>query len=332
MRVATWSADLGRFGPGLLLGDLRRDSHPQIDAVVEVLLRLDADVILLTDFDYDARGEAMAALAARLAARGMDYPHRLALRPNGGVATGLDLNGDGVTGGPDDAQGHGDFAGAEGMALFSRLPVDEGESRDFTGFLWRDLPGSLMPPAPAAVTAVQRLPSTGHWDIALRLTAGGVLHLLAFSATPPAFDGPEDRNGRRNHDEAAFWLAYLDGKLPMAPPAGPLVLLGKASLDPADGGGRPAALRALLTHPRLADPAPRGTAARVEPGHKGDPTLDTALYGGDLGGLRVDYVLPSRDLALTDSGILWPPATDPFAATLTAASRHAPVWVDLALP
>lgn len=323
---------MGRFGPGLLLGDLGRESHPQIDAVVEVLLRLEADAVLLTDFDYDARGEAMAALAARLAARGLDYPYRLALRPNGGVATGLDLNGDGLTGGADDAQGHGDFAGSEGMALFSRLPIDAGASRDFTAFLWRDLPGNLMPPSTAEVAAVQRLASTGHWDIVLGLPDGGALHLLAFSATPPAFDGPEDRNGRRNHDESAFWLAYLDGRLPMAPPGGPLVLLGKASLDPADGGGRPAALRALLSHPRLSDPAPRGTSGREEPGQSGDPALDTALYGGDLGGLRVDYVLPSRDLDVTGAGLLWPPATDPFAATLAAASRHVPVWVDLALP
>ena len=37
------------------------------------------------------------------------------------------------------------------------------------------------------------------------------LHLLAHHPTPPVFDGPEDRNGRRNHDEAALWTAWLDG-------------------------------------------------------------------------------------------------------------------------
>ncbi len=36
------------------------------------------------------------------------------------------------------------------------------------------------------------------------------LHLLASHPTPPAFDGPEDRNGRRNHDEIRFWNDYLD--------------------------------------------------------------------------------------------------------------------------
>ena len=27
--------------------------------------------------------------------------------------------------------------------------------------------------------------------------------------TPPAFDGEEDRNGRRNHDEIRFWVDYV---------------------------------------------------------------------------------------------------------------------------
>jgi endonuclease/exonuclease/phosphatase family metal-dependent hydrolase len=52
----------------------------------------------------------------------------------------------------------------------------------------------------------------------------------------------------------------------------------------------------------------------------------------DLGGLRLDYVLPSKDLTVTGAGVLWPGADDPLMADLTAASRHFPVWVDLALP
>ncbi|NCM98313.1 MAG: endonuclease/exonuclease/phosphatase family protein, partial [Rhodobacterales bacterium] len=42
--------------------------------------------------------------------------------------------------------------------------------------------------------------------------------------------------------------------------------------------------------------------------------------------------LPSRDLHVEASGVLWPPDTDPLAATLAAASRHRPVWVDVTLP
>jgi hypothetical protein len=98
-----------------------------------------------------------------------------------------------------------------------------------------------------------------------------------------------------------------------------------------DGDGRPEALRGLLAHPALQDPQPRGDHGRVEPGQMGDPALDTALYDG-LGGLRVSVVLPAADLAVEGAGVLWPPDNDPMAATKAAASRHSPIWVDLALP
>ncbi len=181
------------------------------------------------------------------------------------------------------------------------------------------------------IAALQRLSTTGHWDVPLILPSGGRLHLLAFHATPPVFDGTEDRNGRRNHDEAAFWLRLLDGQLDAAPPDAPFVLLGDANLDPADGDGRREAMARLLSHPALQDPAPRGTHGRVEPAHGGDPALDTALYA-DIGGLRVDILLPSADLSVTGAGVLWPPPDDPLFPDLAAASRHFPVWVDITLP
>jgi endonuclease/exonuclease/phosphatase family metal-dependent hydrolase len=158
------------------------------------------------------------------------------------------------------------------------------------------------------------------------------LTMLAFHATPPVFDGPEDRNGRRNHDEAAFWLHYLAGEVPFPTPVGPFIIAGDANLDPMDGEGTPAALNALLAHPALQDPAPRGMSGRVEPGQRGDAALDTALFDAPLGGLRLDYVLPSADLAVAASGVLWPVADDPLSAALAIASRHRPVWVDVTLP
>ena len=63
----------------------------------------------------------------------------------------------------------------------------------------------------------------------------------------------------------------------------------------------------------------------------GDAALDTALYDG-LGGLRVEVILPSAGLKVTGSGVLWPPEDDPLAGTLPLASRHRPLWVDIALP
>jgi Endonuclease/Exonuclease/phosphatase family len=329
--LATWNPELTRNGPGLLLRDIRDREDPQIAAVIAVLARLDADVILLTGMDYDAGEVALRALQARLAQAGTAYPHALALRPNTGVQTGLDLDGNGQTGEPRDAQGYGRFAGQAGMAVLSRLPL--GEARDFSGLLWADLPGADLPPdmTPEA-RAVQRLSTSGHYDLPVTLTNGRALHLLAWYATPPVFDGPEDRNGRRNQDEAGFWLQLLQGSLPWPPPEAPFVLLGQSNLDPVDGEGRPAVLQSLLAHPALQDPAPRGGNTVQDPGQTGDPALDTADYGAAIGRLRVDLVLPQAGLTVTGAGVLWPLEGDALMPVLRGASRHSPVWVEIDLP
>jgi hypothetical protein len=217
------------------------------------------------------------------------------------------------------------------MAILSRLPIDTGAARDFSGFLWRDLSGALIPEGmDPALRDVQRLAATGFWDVPVTLPSGP-LHLLAFSATPPVFDGPEDLNGRRNHDEATFWRLFLDGALPVPPPEGPFVLLGDGNIDPADGDGLRDGMAALLANPALQDVRPEGDHGRTEPGQTGDPALDT-YFREDLGGLRLDYVLPSAGLKIAGAGVLWPGLDDPMAADLALVSRHFPVWVDIDLP
>ena len=328
LRIATWNVSLDRQGPGLLVKDLA-EKAPQGQAVVRVLVALQADVVLLTSVDYDRGGVALGLLADQLRAAGLDYPHHFAFRPNTGLQTGHDLDGNGRLGDPRDAQGFGLFSGHAGMAVLSRLPIDEGGARDFSDFLWRGLPDGLSDDPPD-LASVQRLATTGFWDVPVE-TAFGPLHLLAWHATPPVFDGPEDRNGRRNHDEAAFWRLFLEGALPMQPADAPFVLLGDGNLDPADGDGRREGIGGLLAHPALQDPGPGGSHGRREPVQAGDPVLDTVIYD-DLGGLRLDYVLPSADLTVTAAGVLWPAPDDPLLPDLTAASHHFPVWVDISLP
>jgi hypothetical protein len=311
LRLATWDASLSRRGPGLLLQDILSGRDAQVEAALRVIAALDADVLLLTGMDWDLDLVALGALADRLADLGVPYPVRLALPPNRGLATGIDLNGDGRLGTPDDAQGWGVFRGQGAMALLSRVPVDAAGVADLSGLLWRDLPGAIAPPSPPEVAGVQRLSSGGHWIVPLDLPGDRALTLLAFAATPPVFDGPEDRNGRRNHDEAALWLRLMDGALPEPPPRAPFVILGQANLDPDDAEGRPEALRALLADPRLQDVLAQGGAAP-----------DTALFDPPLGGLRLDYVLPSADLTVRGAGV----------AEAGGAGRHRPVWVDIDLP
>ncbi len=345
--MAVWNVELQRRGPGLLLRDIEGGEDPQVAAVAAVVAKARPDILLLLSVDYDHGLAALDALAARFAEAGAGFAHRFALRPNSGLASGLDLDGDGRLGGPGDAQGYGAFAGQGGMAILSRLPIAAAEARDFSAFLWRDLPGALIPerdgapfPSAAAIEA-QRLSTTGHWEVPVILPSGQRMRLLAWHGSPPVFDGPEDRNGRRNHDETAFWTALIDDRLGVPAPAPPFVILGDANLDPADGDGRGAAIRALLAHPALRDPAPSGAggaAASAAQGganaaQSGDPALDTVDWPDDgPGNLRVDYVLPSRDLAVVASGVFWPEPGTPMAETVEAASRHRLVWVDLLLP
>ncbi|WP_395540787.1 endonuclease/exonuclease/phosphatase family protein [Neotabrizicola sp. sgz301269] len=327
MKLAIWNVELSRAGPGLLARDIASGKDAQVLAVLHVLATLDADILLLTGVDYDRELIAAELLSDRLAVLGADSPHRFALRPNTGWQVGLDLDGDGQLGGPGDAQGWGQFSGQGGMLLLSRLPIDPGVT-DHSAFLWRDLPGALLPPAMSAeAKAVQRLSSTGHWQVPVLLSDGKILTLLAWHATPPVFDGPEDRNGRRNHDETAFWLALLERRLPgLAPPEGPFVLLGTANLDPEDGEGRRDAVDALLASPQLQDPAPRAPfAPPPDRGQKGDAALDTAVFP-QTGGLRVELLLPSAGVTVLSSGVMRAPQGTPEAAALSAASRHFPVW------
>lgn len=189
--------------------------------------------------------------------------------------------------------------------------------------LWANMEGALLPeingalfPSAEAIAA-QRLSSTAHWVVPIA-TPLGLVYLLTFHATPPVFDGPEDRNGRRNHDEIVFWRQFLDG-LHGDAPTQRFVVIGDANLDPLDGDGLKPAIRSLLRDPRLQDVSPTGAAG-----------TDTADWREPTpGNLRVDYVLPSADWVVTDSAVMWPWPDDPFWEVVQEASRHRLVWVDL---
>lgn len=299
LRVATWAGDFSRKGPGLLFKQLSADDPVAGEAT---LLAARPDVLLLTDFDFDAGGMALLALRDRLQGAGLRFDYHFAVRPNTGMATGLDLDGDGRRGGPRDAQGYGWFSGQGGQAVLSRWPVTL--LADYSALLWRDVPGQIMPPDDPG-KAVQRLSSSAHWALSIDHPDGAFV-LLTVSATPPVFDGPEDRNGRRNRDEVLFWPAVLDGAIGEAPDL-PVVLLGNMNLDPARGDGRRQAMRQVLRHSRLQDPLP------------GKATVSWDVTGP----MRVSYVLPDAALIVRDAGI---------ASAEPEAGPHRLVWVDLALP
>lgn len=304
-----------------------------------MIAHLNADVLLLTSIDYDYDGAALAALEKRLADVGVTYTDALALQPNTGIPTWLDMNHDGRLSGPRDAQAYGRFAGQDGMAILSRLPIDRDHIVNLTTILWKDLPGANLPPdMTLPETLLQRLSTSGHYVVPVVYDQGRSLNLLVWCATPPMFDGPEDRNGRRNADETSMWLHLLKGDLPQgpgttyAPPTAPFVLMGQPNTDPTDGDGRHEALQTLMSSPYLQDPMPKGTSGHVDKGQSGDPALDTAVVGKTPTGLRLDVILPSKDIAVKEAGVMWPAASDPFAAMLELASPHRPVWARLTLP
>jgi hypothetical protein len=220
----------------------------------------------------------------------------------------------------------------------SRFPIDVSNLQDFTELAWNALPGADLPIRPdgapfpdAATRAAQRLSSSGHWVVPLVLPGGERLNILTFHASPPVFDGPEDRNGRRNADEIRIWQHVLDGRLGLAP-AAPFVIAGAATLDPFDSDGRHDAIRALLDDPRIQDPQPSspGAAGAPDEGHDGPNALDTVDWPR-VGRLRVDYVLPSSDLRVEEAGVYWPAPGTTGHETAKAASRHRMVWVDIAI-
>ncbi|WP_298936482.1 endonuclease/exonuclease/phosphatase family protein [uncultured Ruegeria sp.] len=324
IRVATFNTELSRKGPGLLLRDVQRDD-PQVQAVVAVLVAMQPDIVALQGIDWDMDGLALTALSRKLRESGLDFPYHFAAQPNSGLDSGLDLDGDGRTQGPGDSHGWGLFTGHGGLAVLSKHEILRSEIQDYSKVLWRDLPGAELPtvdgkPFPSdQAQAAQRLSSTGHWVVPVA-TPIGHISLMTFHASPPVFDGPEDRNGLRNRDEIRLWSLLMDGDL------GPVltnrfVIAGDANLDPDQGDGRRHAIRSLLANPHLQDPQQKDATGALA-------TVDWKAAGK----MRVDYVLPSADLKVVDAGVFWPAPNSDLRDAAQSASRHRLVWVDVAVP
>lgn len=369
-RFATFNASLNRATEGELIEDLSTPDDGHAAAVAEIVQRVRPDVVLVNEFDYDAGGVAAQLFQSNYlsvphnGAGPISYPYRYVAPSNTGIPSGFDLDNDGTIGGPGDAFGFGDFPGQYGMAVFSRFPIAVDRIRTFQTFRWADMPGALLPDDPATAApadwysaeelAVVRLSSKSHWDVPLAVK-GTTVHLLVSHPTPPVFDGPEDRNGLRNHDEIRFWADYVSGGGASAylyddagrpgglTPGEPFVIAGDLNADPFDGDSVDGAAQQLLDHPEVdavPPPAsPGGPDASLRQGdanltHVGNPRFDTAdFYDVEPGNLRVDYVLPSRRLHDSGAGVFWPTADHPLFRLVGdfpfPSSDHRLVWVDV---
>jgi hypothetical protein len=214
------------------------------------------------------------------------------------------------------------------MAVFSKYPIDKESIRTFEEILWKDMPGNLIPPGfyTADEQEVIRISSKSHWDVPIEILDTR-FHFLVSHPTPPVFDGAEDRNGRRNHDEIRLWSDYLTpgsaGYLSGGLGEGErFVIAGDQNADPTKGDSVNAAINQLLGHPRV--------SSEFVPARTGETTVsnrfDTATFR-----LRADYVLPSKEGFLIEDGAVYWPTRSQEGASLVTVSDHRLVYLDLKL-
>ena len=365
VRFATFNASLNRNNPGDLRIDLSTPDNPQAKVIAEIIQRARPDVLLINEFDFDPEAVELFAdnylAVSQNGAEPISFANTFIAPSNTGVASGFDLDNNGSVGGPNDALGFGFFEGQFGMAVYSMYPIDD--VRTFQNFLWKDMPGALLPVDPASGESwyseeeleVFPLSSKSHWDIEIEIGKKDV-HFLVSHPTPPVFDGDEDRNGTRNFDEIRFWADYVhpakgryiyddEGKRGGIDRGEPFVIAGDQNSDPNDGDSIPGAIQQLLDHPRVNDKStPTSTggvwASETQGGinleHVTDPATDTADFNEPPGNLRADYVLPSKQLRIVDGAVFWPAEGEPFFELTGVfpfpSSDHRLVWVDVMVP
>ena len=360
IRFATFNIAMGLESEGELYQRLSSGEDIPLKKVAAVIQNVRPDVLLLNEFDYFELDSAILFInnyldKPQFGNEAISFLHALNGAVNTGEDSGLDLSGNGVLGEPGDAWGFGRFPGQYGMMVLSRFPLQL--QRSFRLFKWRDMPDALIPLNPEGsnwypetVWKELRLSSKTHWDIAVSID-GQDIHFLVSHPTPPVFDGPEDRNGARNHDEIRLWADYIDPKRSAyiyddtgvqggLPGDSRFVIAGDLNADPVDGDSRAGAILQLLDHPKInaaCVPLSDGSeeASREQGGknleQRGNPASDTGDFNDEYtGNMRIDYVLPSATLKVAGCGVFWPASNQP-GYDLTDVSDHHLVWLDIEL-
>ena len=340
-----------------LLTLLNDPEQPQIRNIAEIIQRVAPDILLLNEFDFSTGADPSAAqrfinhflAVSQQGQTPQHYDYVYTAPVNTGEPSPFDLDRDGeATGTGGDAYGYGIYPGQYGMVLLSKYPIDFESVRTFQMFLWQDMPNAQQPVYPGttdswydeAAWQGMRLSSKSHWDIPVNVE-GKWLHVLAMHPTPPNFDGPEDRNGKRNHDEIRLMADYLSsdtsgyiyddqgnrGGLSLD---SRFVLVGDFNAADAGDKYRPGVIEQLLQHPAVnGDVVPESDGGKA---HCNDAYC--ARYTAEWGA-RADYVLPSRyNISVKQSGVFWPVQSDPLYRLVEnreASSDHRLVWVDVIL-
>ena len=356
LRIATFNIEDVRSS------DLDGADNERLKAIAEVIQRLRPNVLLLNELAVH-QGDGPSN-AQKFVFNYLAVSQGEGLRPitydtytpptNTGVHSGFDLDNSGSIQASvpeqqdgkqtpeqraygNDSFGFGTFPGQYGMALLvhPKLKIHRDQIRTFQQFLWKDLPGHTAPLSEDDSSwysddewAVMRLSSKNFVDVPIQLPNGTDLHALISHPTPPAFDGEEKRNVLRNHDEIGLIRAYIDGEETLYDDAGNkgglgadahFVILGDLNADPSDGGSVEMTIFSqLFASERLAQDTHPGSSIRIDDLDR----TDTARFG-----LRVDYVLPSAGIMVSESGI-W----REVGYRARFPSDHFPVWAEVIVP
>jgi endonuclease/exonuclease/phosphatase family metal-dependent hydrolase len=349
------SADADPKGDELFVA-LADPEHPQIKNIAEIIQRVRPDIILLNEFDYSPNLNTAVypfiknyLSKSQQGAKAISYPYFYLAPVNTGVNSGVDLNNDGKKSGREgDAFGYGKYPGQYGMVLLSRYPIVSSEVRTFQRFLWKDMPSGLLTTIKnesgqqwysEEAQSIFRLSSKSHWDVPVKVN-DEVIHILASHPTPPVFDGPEDRNGKRNHDEIRFWSDYISGGSEAAyiyddqNQKGGLtgdrfVIVGDLNSSQNEGDSIKSGITRLMSHSKVIGGLTPKSVGAVE----NDPENRFSSSHTAAWKMQVDYVLVGNNgLDSKDSGVFWPTRRSPLyrlVESRKASSDHRLVWVDL---
>ncbi|KQB37150.1 endonuclease/exonuclease/phosphatase family protein [Flavobacterium aquidurense] len=340
----------------ILIHELNSGNNAQIKNIAQIIQTVRPDVILLNEFDY-IKNPKLGVKAfvknylkvAQGGAKAIDYPYYYYSTVNTGQPSPYDLNNDGkLENFGSDAWGFGMYPGQYAMVLLSKYPIDVKAVRTFQNFKWKDMPEPLLTKKADGSDWYSKeawsqfpLSSKSHWDVPVRVDKKTV-HILASHPTPPSFDGDEDRNGKRNHDEIRFWKDYISdnsasyiyddkGLKGGLAANSQFVIMGDQNASPVEGNAIKEGIQSLLASPKVNSefsPASKGGAEYTPENAFG--INHTAFWR-----MRADYVLPSKlGFKFVNSGVFWPAKGEPMSELVEkreSSSDHRLVWVKVIL-
>ncbi|MDK2819258.1 MAG: endonuclease/exonuclease/phosphatase family protein [Mycoplasmataceae bacterium] len=300
------------------------------------------EILKLFQNNYLSIGQSLNSMDGGLMMEPITYPFYETYATNTGLESGMDLNNDGLTdNNPQDAFGFGYYHGHYAMGIFSKYEIDVTNTRTFQEFKWKDLPNSKIPTIetdngklPVGMNVGDnwftdeewskiRLSSKNHVDIPIKIKVNNkteTIHLLASHPTPPAFEiGGTKTNLLRNMAEVKFWQEYIENKEFIYDDKGvtggidgskeKFIILGDLNADNLSGDsakeeGILGLIKSNLVNGNIADGnlIPISKGAELEPNSKKHPKPETRT---STFGLRVDWVLPSKNMESIDTGVFW---------------------------